>query len=79
MTTIMLKINERTKAGKTLISMLNFFSSEKEGVEIIETDSEKKKTKNNTPYTPQFVEMVLNAAKSENRTKVTSKNLWQSL
>ena len=79
MTTIMLKINERTKAGKTLISMLNFFSSEKEGVEIIETDSKKKKTKNNTPYNPQFVEMVLNAAKSENRTKVTSKNLWQSL
>ena len=79
MTTIMLKINERTKAGKTLISMLNFFSSEEEGVEIIETDSKKKKTKNNTPYNPQFVEMVLNAAKSENRTKVTSKNLWQSL
>ncbi len=44
MTTITLKINERTKAGKTLISMLNFFSSEKEGVEIIKTGSEKKKT-----------------------------------
>ncbi|TAE35280.1 MAG: hypothetical protein EAY66_09290 [Sphingobacteriales bacterium] len=79
MTTIMLKINERTKAGKTLISMLNFFTSEKEGVEIIKTGSEKRKTENNTPYNPQFVEMVLNAAKSENRTKVTSKNLWQSL
>jgi hypothetical protein len=79
MITITLKINERTKAGKTLLSMVNFFTSEKEGVEIIETNSQKLKTNSEIPYNPQFVEMVLIAAKSKNRTKVTYKNLWQSL
>jgi hypothetical protein len=34
MTTITLKINERTKAGKTLLAMLNFFTTEKQGVEV---------------------------------------------
>lgn len=37
MTVITLKINERTKAGKTLLSMVNFFTSEKKGVEVFET------------------------------------------
>lgn len=32
MTTITLKINKLMKASKTLISMFNFFTSEKEGV-----------------------------------------------
>ena len=36
MTTITLKINERSKAGKTFLSLVNFFSEEKNGVEIIE-------------------------------------------
>lgn len=79
MTTITLKINERTKAGKTLLSMVNFFTSEKEGVEVIETVLKKTKTDSEESYNPQFVEMVLTAAKSKNRTKITSKNLWQSL
>ncbi|MBC7413172.1 MAG: hypothetical protein H7331_12055 [Bacteroidia bacterium] len=34
MTTITLKINERTKAGKTLLAMLNFFTTEKRGVDV---------------------------------------------
>ena len=79
MTTITLKINERTKAGKTLLAMVNFFTSEKEGVEIIDTDLINGKIDGEQPYNPQFVEMVLDAAKSKNRTRVTSKNLWQSL
>ncbi|WP_395061181.1 hypothetical protein [Flavobacterium sp.] len=34
MTNIALKINERTKAGKTLLSLINIFTSENKGVEI---------------------------------------------
>lgn len=37
MTTITLKINEKSKAGKTLLSMLHFFTEEKKGVEVIQT------------------------------------------
>ena len=37
MTTITLKINERSKAGKTLLSMLQFFTEEKNGVEVVQT------------------------------------------
>ncbi len=79
MKTIALKINERTKAGKTLLAMVNFFTSENEGVEIIETELIDGKIEGEQADNPQFVEMVLDAAKSKNRTRVTSKNLWQSL
>ena len=37
MTTITLKINEKSKAGKTLLSMVQFFTEEKNGVEILKT------------------------------------------
>jgi hypothetical protein len=36
MTNVALKINERTKAGKTLLSLINLFTSENKGVEIYE-------------------------------------------
>jgi hypothetical protein len=37
MTTITLKINEKSKAGKTLLSMVRFFTEEKNGVELLKT------------------------------------------
>lgn len=37
MTTITLKINERSKAGKAVLAMLGFFAEEKNGVEIVVT------------------------------------------
>ena len=37
MTTITLKINEKSKAGKTFLSMVRFFTEEKNGVEILNT------------------------------------------
>jgi len=36
MTTIALKINENTEAGKALLSLINLFTSENKGVEICE-------------------------------------------
>lgn len=43
MTTITLKINERSKAGKTLLSLLDFFTSENNGVEIVANPIDDKK------------------------------------
>ena len=36
MTNITLKINERSRAGKTLLSLINLFTTENKGVEICE-------------------------------------------
>jgi phenylpyruvate tautomerase PptA (4-oxalocrotonate tautomerase family) len=37
MTTITLKVNERTKAGKTVLSFLKFITEESKGVEVLHT------------------------------------------
>lgn len=79
MTTITLKINERTKAGKAILSLLNFFTSKEVGVEILKNEKNNKKIIDENTYNPKFVKMVLDASKSKNRTTVTSKNLWQSI
>jgi uncharacterized protein YggU (UPF0235/DUF167 family) len=47
MTTITIKINERSKAGKTLKNLIEFFSEELKVVEII---SEKKSKKSTITY-----------------------------
>lgn len=68
MTTITLKINERTKAGKALLSLLDFFTKEGKGVEVVET-----------PYDPEFVAMVKESAASGEKKVVNPDNLWGSL
>lgn len=37
MTTITLKINKKTKAGKLMFSMIELFSKENKGVEVVQT------------------------------------------
>jgi hypothetical protein len=39
MTTIALRINESTEAGKTLLSLINLFTAENKGVEVYEVPS----------------------------------------
>lgn len=68
MTTITLKINERTKAGKALLSLLDFFTKESKGVEVIET-----------PYDPEFVAMVKKSAADKKRKEVNPEDVWGSL
>jgi hypothetical protein len=60
-----IKINELTKAGKTLQDLLELFSKQS-GVEIIEEKS---------PYNPEFVKMVKKAAASKNRTRIDPVNV----
>jgi len=67
MTTITFKINERTKAGKALLSLLEVFTKESKGVEVVET-----------PYDPEFVAMVKKSADGKKKV-VNTDDLWGSL
>ena len=70
MTTI--TINERTKAGKTLLELAKLLSLTNKGVEINEEST----------YNPEFVEKILKAEKNikEGKTKTIDPNdAWGSL
>ncbi len=69
MTTLTLKINEKSKAGIALMSFLEIILKQS-GVEVIAEKS---------PYNPEFVKMVKDAAKSKNRTRIAPDNVWESI
>jgi hypothetical protein len=87
MTTITIKINERTKAGKAFMAMSETFFKNVEGIEIIETDSKKLKKTNTSDrepakqseYSPEFVDMVLKSAKSKKSKEINPNDIWGSL
>ena len=58
MTTLTIKINERSKKGKAFLEFAKIFFDEGKDVEIIESDSKKSK-KEESLYNPEFVKMVL--------------------
>ncbi|WLD23810.1 hypothetical protein NU10_14065 [Flavobacterium dauae] len=74
MTTITIKINERTKAGKALKNLIEFFSREHKGIEIVsDTKSE---------YNPEFVEKIKEAEndiKNGKTTRLDSENIWENI
>lgn len=70
MTTITIKINERTKAGKALKDLIELFSQENKGVEIISDKS---------PYSAEFVSKIKKSAKDKTGKEVTAETLWQDL
>lgn len=78
MTTITLKIDKRTKAGKAFLAMSEPFLQNVEGIEIVENDS-KKITNSEDLYNPEFVKMIKKAQKSEKRTVVDPNDIWGSL
>ena len=69
MATITIKINERSKAGKTLQNLIELLSSEP-GVEIVTQES---------PYDPAFVEKINQARKEKGGKVITAENLWESI
>lgn len=69
MTTITLKVNERTKAGKTLKDLIELFSKENKGVQIVP---------DKTRYNPDFVAKIKRAEKQKS-IKVNPNNIWESL
>jgi hypothetical protein len=82
MTTITLKINERSKAGKTLLSLLDFFTSENNGVEIVANPNDDKKkvsdVSENIPNT-ETIEAINDAKKGKVYRSKDLKDLMQHL
>ena len=81
MTTITIKVNERTKVGKAFLEMTNALVNDSKGIEIIETDSNKVAE---SPYDPEFVKMIqerfadIKSGKSKTIT-LDSNDVWGSL
>ena len=79
MTTI--KINERTKTGKAFMAMFEAFFKGVDGIEIIETDSEKIKKEDNL-YSSEFVAKIKKAEENIKKGKTTRLNpedIWGSI
>lgn len=79
MTTITLKIDKRTKAGKAFMAMSESFFINVEGIEIVETNSKKITKEDESPYNPEFVKMVLDAQKRGKYTTLDPNDIWGSL
>ena len=78
MTTI--TINERTKAGKTLLELAKMLSVSNKGVLIDEgKENELLLKEEKSIYNPKFVAMVKKAQKSTKRTIVDPNDVWGSL
>ena len=71
MTTITLKINEKTKKGKAFLALAKVFYDEKNEVELV-LDEE-------NHFNPEFVAKILKASKKKGRTMVNAKDLWESI
>lgn len=65
----MITINERTKAGKTLLELARLLSVNDEAVE----------TKEESPYNLEFVEKILKAEKRGNYKTIDPDDVWGSL
>jgi len=72
MTTITLKIDERTKKGKAFLALAKVFYEEKNEIELVNE-------KNKSPYNPEFVAKI-NKARMEKGTVMNSvEELWENL
>ena len=90
MTTITLKIDKRTKAGKAFLAMSEIFFKNVDGIEVVETKSKKylrEATNDNVQeeeslYNPEFVAEILERSKNLNKKKLTQLNpddVWGSI
>ncbi len=71
MTTMTVKINERSSFGKAFAELLRSTAKESKAVKVIE--------KEESPYNPEFVKKVLDSYKNDKRTVVNPKDVWGSL
>ena len=78
MTTLTIKINEKSKKGKAFLAFAKTFFSDENDVEIIKNDADKIE-EDESEYNPEFVKMVLDAAKSKKRTVINPNDIWGSL
>lgn len=77
MTTLNIKVNERTKKGKAFLEFAKAFFEDGKDVELVRPVTKKKEEE--STYNPEFVKMVLDAAKSKKRTVINPDDIWGSL
>jgi hypothetical protein len=81
MTTITLKIDKRTKAGKAFMAMSETFFQNVKGFEIVENNSQKISNDEDF-YSPQFVAKIRKAEENIKNGETTTLNpndIWGSL
>jgi hypothetical protein len=81
MTTITIKINERTKKGKAFLEFAKTFFADSKDVEIIESDNKKAK-KEKSIYSDAFIAKMKQAEENIKNGEVTRLNLddiWGSI
>lgn len=79
MTTLTIKINDRSKKGKAFLEFAKTFFDNEKDFEIIESGSKTTKVATENLYSPEFVAMVKKAQKSKKRTVVDPNDIWGSL
>jgi anthranilate/para-aminobenzoate synthase component I len=80
MTTLTIKINERSKKGKAFLEFAKTFFADEKEVKIIESDSKKKLEK--TIYSKQFTKKIKKAEENIKNGDVITLNpndIWGSL
>ncbi|HAH56068.1 MAG TPA: hypothetical protein DCM02_12510 [Flavobacterium sp.] len=81
MTTLTIKIDKRTKAGKEFMAMSEPFFNNVEGIEIVETNSKEIENEYYT-YSPEFKEKIKRAQENIKRGEFVTLNpndIWGSL
>ena len=72
MTTITLKINEKSKKGKGFLEMARVFSENSKEIVFIEE-------KDKSPYEPEFVKKIKKASTEKGRLVESAEDLWESI
>ena len=72
MTTITLKINEKSKKGKAFLEMARVFSENSKEIVLIEE-------KDKSPYDPEFVNKIKKANTEKGRLVESAEDLWESI
>lgn len=76
MTTITIKINERSKKGKAFLEFAKTFIGNDKDISFVESEDEK------IPYNPEFVAEILERSKNLDKKKLTRLNtddIWGSI
>ena len=78
MTTITIKINEKSKKGKAFLEFARTFFANEKDVIVTESKDEKAEVEDGA-YNSEFVKMVLEADKRGNYTTLDPTDIWGSL
>ena len=82
MTTLTIKINERSKKGKAFLEFAKTFFSDEKDVEITESGTKKTKAATENIYSKAFIAKIKRAEeniKKSNTTTLNPDDIWGSL